>query len=439
LFGEPLWAGAADRVQLRSDTRVSGIRVHFVGSAPRPAAHSAAVFPDAGPVLDAGPGQPPIIARRAWGAGHAQSRHPSGYGTVELAFVHHTVSPNGYSAAEVPSMLLAIFDYHVQVRGFLDIAYNFLIDAFGRVWEGRAGGIDSAVIGAHAGGYNAQSTGVAVLGNFAKRVPSHAAIGVLERLLAWKLSLHGLPAHGRVTVVVDPTAAYDTPFRPGTHVSLPRVAGHRDGDSTDCPGNAFYHRLPAIRPRIAALAGAPALLTISPSTKSTTAEVSLTASGALALLDGSPLAAAPIEVQQLEARGERTIATATTAADGTWSASFALKEDTAVRALHRPYPAAVADWIEILVAPAITLSVQSTTPLQVTGTIVPSKPELTVDVYAGDPASKPVSSAHVAVSKGAFAATIPIPGPGSYVLVARSPADAASTAGASAPVAVTVS
>jgi hypothetical protein len=336
-------------------------------------------------------------------------------------------------------MLLAIFDYHVQVRGFLDIAYNFLIDAFGRIWEGRAGGIDSAVIGAHAGGYNAQSSGVAVLGNFGKVVPSHAAIGALERLLAWKLSLHGLPAHGHVTVVVDQTASYDTPFRPGTHVSLPRVAGHRDGDSTDCPGNAFYHRLPAIRPRVAALAGAPARLTMSLSTTRGTAETPLTVSGSLALLDGSPLAAAPVEVQQLEARGERTITTATTAADGSWSAPFALKEDTAVRALHRPYPAAVADWVEILVAPAITLTVLSTTPLQVTGTIVPSKPELTIDVYAGDTASKPASSARVAVSKGGFAATIPIPGAGSYVLVARSPADAASLAGASPPVPVTVS
>ena len=60
-------------------------------------------------------------------------------------------------------------------------------------------------------------------------------------------SLHGAPALGRVTVEVAPDAAFYTPFRPGAHVSLPRVAGHRDGDETSCPGNAFYARLPSIR------------------------------------------------------------------------------------------------------------------------------------------------------------------------------------------------
>jgi hypothetical protein len=118
----------------------------------------------------------------------------------------------------------------------------------------RAGGIDEAVIGAQAGGYNLESTGVAVLGTFSDVVAPPAAIAALERLLAWKLLLHGLPTLGNVTVEVDPAAAFYTPFRPGAQVSLPRIAGHRDGDLTDCPGNAFYARLPAIRRRAAALA-----------------------------------------------------------------------------------------------------------------------------------------------------------------------------------------
>jgi hypothetical protein len=278
-----------------------------------------------------------------------------------------------------------------------------------------------------------------MLGNFVHVVPSHVAIAALEHLLAWKLSLHGVPALGEVTVVVDPADAYYTPFRPGAHVSLPRVAGHRDGDLTDCPGTAFYRRLPSIRPRVAALAGTPAELKIGPAAALVTAGAQVTVSGKLQLLDGSPLAAAPIELQQFKIVGERPLATATTAADGTWSASFRLKNDTAVRALHRPLPASVADWIEILVAPAITLSVHSTTPLDVSGTIFPSKPELTVDVYAGDTVSKRVSSVRVMASKGRFAATIPVAGPGSYMLVARTPADAASSAGASPPVAVNVS
>ena len=145
-------------------------------------------------------------------------------------------------------MLLAIFDYHKFVRNFFDIGYNFVIDAFGRIWEARAGGIDEPVVGAQAGAYNEESTGVAVLGTFTSVVPPQAAITALEHLLAWKLALHGVPALGRVMVVVDPADAFYTPFRPGAHVMLPRVAGHRDGDLTGCPGTAFYDRLPAIRP-----------------------------------------------------------------------------------------------------------------------------------------------------------------------------------------------
>jgi hypothetical protein len=158
-FGEPLWVGTAEMLQLRSSRPVSGVRAHFVV---RPAIGvelaSAAAFPLARPVLDAGPGQPPIIVRSAWAGHQAPPAEPAQYGSVQLAFVHHTDNPNGYSPADVPPMLLAIFDYHRYVRGFFDIAYNFIIDAFGRIWEARAGGIDEPVIGAHAGGFNEVST-----------------------------------------------------------------------------------------------------------------------------------------------------------------------------------------------------------------------------------------------------------------------------------------
>ena len=74
------------------------------------------------------------------------------YGTVELAFVHHTENPNGYSAAQVPAMLRAIYAFHRYVNGWNDIGYNFVIDLYGRVFEARAGGIDQPVVGAQAGG-----------------------------------------------------------------------------------------------------------------------------------------------------------------------------------------------------------------------------------------------------------------------------------------------
>ena len=322
LFGEPMWTGPADQVQLRALQPVRGVRLHFVAPPPaRDHARAAAGFSLAQPVLEAGPGQPPIIARQAWAQGQAPPGHAPVYATIKLAFVHHTVNPNGYAAADVPSLLLGIFQYHRYVRGYWDIAYNFLIDLYGRVWEGRAGGIDSPVMGAHAGGYNAESTGVAVLGDFMDVVPSPAAIGALERFLAWKLSLHGLPTQGDVTVVVDPADAYYTPFAPGAHVSLPRVAGHRDGDLTDCPGNAFYAQLPSIRPHVDRLAGTPLRATINVPAAVAVAGSPIELHGRLhALGSGLGIAGAPIEVQRLRGGRRLTLATTTTAADGSWSA-----------------------------------------------------------------------------------------------------------------------
>jgi N-acetylmuramoyl-L-alanine amidase len=443
LFGEPIWTGPAVRVQLRSDVSVRGLRVHLVAAPSEPVldAGLAVAPPLAQPIFDAGPGQPPIIARSAWAAGRARPVHPPGYGTVELAFVHHTVSPNGYGAAQVPAMLRAIFDYHVYVRGFWDIAYNFVIDAFGRIWEARAGGIDMAVIGAQAGGYNTESTGVAVLGTFMDVVPSHLAMGALKRLLAWKLSLHGLPSYGRVTVVVDPAEAYYTPFRPGAHVGLPRIAGHRDGDSTDCPGDAFYHRLPAIRPHVAALAGTPAVASLIASPAVITAGSTVTVSGALELLTGGPLAGAPIELQQLGPQGPpaSTIAALTTAADGTWSSSLSSETNLVLRAVHPAYPAAVTDWTLVGVAPALTLELQSASPLVVTGTISPATRRVTLALYPSTRATgKPLKRRRVGASQGQFSAELPTPGPGNYIVIARSDADASNAAAASAPLSVTV-
>jgi hypothetical protein len=426
-FGEAIWTGPADYVQLRSSRQVHGARLHFVRTPASPQA-SAAALPLAQPVLDAGPGQPPIIARSAWARGQAPPKfRTASYGAVRLAFVHHSQTPNGYGPGQVPSVLLGIFAYHRYARGFNDIAYNFAIDAFGRIWEARRGGIDLPVVGAQAGGYNTESTGVVVLGSFMGTPPSAAAIDALQRLLAWKLSLHGLPVLGRVTAVVDPGSAFYTPFRPGAHVSLPRIAGHRDGDSTDCPGNAFYARLPSIRPRVAELAGTPAQVTLAAPRGASIAGMPVALSGRLALRGGPPLAGAPIELQALT----RTIATATTAADGSWAVAVPLTFNTLLRALHRARPATVSRVVEVGVAPQLMLTVDSVSPLVVSGSVSPPKRRVTIELRAG---ARRVATAHVRLNRGRFSATLGTPSPGSYQLVARTKADARNVAGSTAPV-----
>ena len=442
LFGEPIWTGPARRVQLRADRHVDGLRVHLIAAAtPRLPGQVASAPPLALPVLDAGPGQPPIIARSAWAGARAIPVRPPQYSTVKLAFVHHTETPNGYGPGDVPSILRTMFDYHVYVRGWWDIGYNFAIDAFGRIWEARAGGIDMAVVGSQAGGYNLESTGVGMIGSFTSALPSQAARGALDQLLAWKLSLHGVPVRGRVTVVVSRLGAKYTPFAPGAHVSLPRIAGHRDGDSTSCPGDALYQQLPAIRSQVAALAGAPAVLTFAAPNAPVAAGSPITVSGRLELLSGSPMAGAPIELQQLGRNGApaSTIATTTTAADGSWSFPLSSETNVFLRALHRPHPAAVADWELLAVSPVLTLQLQSSSPLVVTGTITPAKRRVTVALYpASRTTGKPLARRRVTVNQGQFTAQLPVPGPGDYVVIARSKPDPSHAASASAPLSVTV-
>ncbi|HEX4010566.1 MAG TPA: N-acetylmuramoyl-L-alanine amidase [Solirubrobacteraceae bacterium] len=457
-YGEPLWLGPADEIQLRSSRGLSGVRVRFVAAdAVGEAADSgaavaaalgptatAAALPLAQPILDAGPGQPPIIARSAWaGRNHGPAAGPY-YGAINLAFVHHTDNPNGYSAGQVPALILAIYLYHRYSRGFFDIAYNFVIDAFGRIWEARAGGIDEPVIGAHAGGYNAESTGVAVLGTFMFAVPPPAAMSALQRLLAWKLSLHGIPTLGKVRVEVDPADAFYTPFAPGQRVLLPRIAGHRDGDLTDCPGDDLYARLPGVRTQAHALAVSPALLTLTAAQTAVGPSTSVTLSGRLTGLDdGAPLAGAPLAIQMVAGVGKTTtIAQLTTADDGTWSTAVTPAQSLVLRALHAVAPAAVSDLVLVSVVPAITLSLISPSPLRVSGTVTPAKRRVTLDVYKLSGGRRHlVLSRTVTARRGEFAARLSLgrrPAHGTYAIVARTALDDATAAGASPAVQVAV-
>ena len=436
LFGEPVWSGPAEFVQLRSSRRLRGVRVHFV-SPPLGApvdAGAAAAQPLAGPTLPAGPGQPPIISRSVWAGSQASPAVAPSYGTVRLAFVHHTENLNGYLVGDVPAMLLAIFQYHRFVRGWDDIGYNFVIDAFGRIWEARKGGIDAPVVGAQAGGYNQVSTGVAVLGSFVAAAPPPAAITALERLLAWKLALHGLPALGRVTVRVNRADAFYTPFAPGEIVSLPRIAGHRDGDSTDCPGDAFYARLPAVRARVAQLEGSPAALSLNAPAATVLAGSPTELSGRLKLPNLAATAGAQIEIQTLVGGDGGPLAITAAAADGSWAVAIKPSHSGLIRALHRAPPATVSDLAPLEVSPRIMLTVDSLSPLRVSGTVSPSKRRVTVELYKLSGGHRQlVARTAVALANGRFRTSLPTRGRGAYEVRARTSADARNAAGLSAP------
>jgi hypothetical protein len=182
--------------------------------------------------------KPTIYSRAAWGADESLRRAAPTYGKVLLGFVHHTTNSNSYTPSEVPAMIRGIYAYHVQADSWNDIGYNFLIDRFGRIWEGRYGGIDKAVVGAQTLGFNAVSTGVAAIGNFDVAAVPQAMTDAFKRIFAWKFSLSRIPATG--TVVVKGK-------------TLHRVSGHRDAFPTACPGRYLYAKLPEIRAGAAAL------------------------------------------------------------------------------------------------------------------------------------------------------------------------------------------
>lgn len=172
-----------------------------------------------------------IRLRSAWGA-----RPPvaTSYGsTVKLAVVHHSDSGNNYSQADVPGILRSIQAFHMDGRGWSDIAYNFVVDKFGGIWEGRDGGIDRAVIGAHAQGFNTNSVGVMVIGDYTAATPSAAAIESVSQVIGWKMAIFGASPGGAVAFTSGGSPKYPA----GTALTLPGVVGHQDVGLTSCPGS----------------------------------------------------------------------------------------------------------------------------------------------------------------------------------------------------------
>ena len=170
---------------------------------------------------------PPMVPRSAWDPdGECQPRAAPGYApSVERVYVHHTAIFPQYSPEETDDLVRAMCVFHVERRGFDDLGYNFLIDAYGRIYQGRAGGILRPVIGAHASGFNTGSAGIALIGDFDTHAVPPAALDSLDRLTAWLFEWHGIDPYA-VTAHVS-TGGATTPHPEGEHVLLPSIVGHR--------------------------------------------------------------------------------------------------------------------------------------------------------------------------------------------------------------------
>jgi N-acetylmuramoyl-L-alanine amidase-like protein/fibronectin type III domain protein len=201
--------------------------------------------------------EPSIVSRGGWGADPAYMTWAPQFYTTKKLIVHHTATTDNYTdQAGAESQIRSIYYYHSVTQDWGDIGYNFLIDKFGTIYEGRYsrdyGGANptgddasgKGVTGAHVSGWNSGTVGVALLGTLTTHDATPAARDALTRLLAWEASRNG----------IDPqaTEAFVNPVS-GATITTPNIAGHRDYAATACPGDTFYPTLPALRRDVAAL------------------------------------------------------------------------------------------------------------------------------------------------------------------------------------------
>lgn len=257
---EVVWLGSngADRVEVRVDAGplvdLELLRMRYQEGEPVPEAEAPAPVRRSA-TATSGAALPTIRPRSAWAtSGWASGNRgcgsqPSVASRLDHAVVHHTASTNSYTAAQVPGVIDGIRRYHTSSLGWCDIAYNFVVDKFGGIWQGRSGDITKPVVGGHAMGFNTYSVGVTLLGQFepgatpAAAKPTAAMIDSTGRLLAWKLGLHGIDPQNTVTV----TSAGSSRYSSGTRVTLPVINAHQQSGFTACPGANVMSEMGAMR------------------------------------------------------------------------------------------------------------------------------------------------------------------------------------------------
>jgi hypothetical protein len=319
---DPLWIGTADGVQYRLSRPVRGLRLHFVNVASATRRARAAQEP-----------QPDIVSRAEWGAGACPPREPADYGTVKAVQVHHTVSLNDYSPAEAPAMVLAICRYHRNSNGWDDIGYNALVDKYGVLYEGRAGGLDQPVIGAHAQGFNSETAGIASIADHTSVGATPQTLDALARFIRWKLQVHLQPLSGPVTLRSSGGSA--SKYGAGASVTVERVIGHRDTGRTACPGELLYGQLDQLRAMVGS--GVTTVPSVATRLSGTLADYRVDfgevvpVTGLLTAPDGAPLPGEQVEVQVNGDGRWVTSRRVLSAADGTFATDLKPRKRMYVR------------------------------------------------------------------------------------------------------------
>ncbi|CAF0746291.1 unnamed protein product [Brachionus calyciflorus] len=154
---------------------------------------------------------PTIVSRAEWGA-----RAPTGSSAmanpVPYVVIHHGASAACTTKSSCISIVKGYQNLHMDTNGWADIGYSFIVGEDGNVYEGRGW----SKVGAHAPGFNSNSIGICVIGDFTSRNPNSLAINAVKDLIQCGVDL-------------------------GKIKSTYSLRGHRDSSATACPGNTFYN------------------------------------------------------------------------------------------------------------------------------------------------------------------------------------------------------
>jgi putative cell wall-binding protein len=262
-FSDPAWVGEAEYVQLRvAGASSDDVAVHLIDSMglgrtllERAGDALAAVVRGTAQPVAAAIDAPTVVSRSQWGADESFRSGTTSYAAnARVAVVHHTASSNDYSRDQARGVVQGIYSYHTRTLGWNDVGYNLLIDRYGTIYEGRHGGLERAVVGAHAGGWNTGTFGVALIGqHHSGASPSYApataaAISSLIEVLAWKLDVHHIDAAGTATLTSG--GASSSRYPKGHELTVPTIIGHTTLSNTACPGSDVLAQLDWIRQQV---------------------------------------------------------------------------------------------------------------------------------------------------------------------------------------------
>ena len=197
--------------------------------------------------------QPSIITRGGWGADESiRCRNASYDNSLAAATVHHTAGSNNYSREGSAGVVRGVYTYHARSLGWCDVGYNVMVDKYGQAFEGRHGGLSRNVQGAHAGGFNGNTWGISMMGDYSTVSPPDVTVRKMGEIIGWRLSVAGVDPKGTDTHYSEGTSY--TRYARGAAVRLPNIFAHRDVGNTSCPGNAGYAKMGQIRDIAAAYA-----------------------------------------------------------------------------------------------------------------------------------------------------------------------------------------